>query len=319
MGNSGPHTSKSSDTGESLELGLKWGLSGMQGWRASMEDAHFAIPELSGAGWAGTAAFGVLDGHGGADVAQYSASVLPQIIGAQPSHDPQNALLAAFFKTDERMRDVPGLDSDNQGCTANVCLVSKEHIVVANAGDSRAVLCRGGRSVPLSEDHKPSLRRERDRIARAGGVVVDTGDMGGPRVMGDLNLSRSLGDFRHKQDLSLNAAEQIITCKPDINTFYRQPNDEFMLLACDGVWDVLSSEDAVEFIRSRIGATLTDSDSITEVVEELLDACLSPDLRSTRGLGGDNMTAVLIVFNNQGVTWGMRHIAGALGCYSFSQ
>jgi len=316
MGNSGPHTSKSSGTGSALGNGLQWGFSGMQGWRASMEDAHFAIPALSGPGWEGTAAFGVLDGHGGADVAEYCASVLPQMIGAQPSSDPQNALLASFFKVDERMREIPGLNSDDQGCTAVVCCVTKEHIVVANAGDSRAVLCRGGRAVALSEDHKPSLRRERDRIVKAGGVVVDNpADLGGPRVNGDLNLSRSLGDHRHKLDPSLNAAEQIITAKPDINTYYRQPNDEFMFLVWNGVWDVLSSEEAGSFIRERLGSDMRkDTVSLSQIVEELLDACLSPDLRSTRGLGGDNMTAVLVVMDNQGHTWGVRHFVGALGC-----
>lgn len=289
----------------------------MQGWRASMEDAHFAIPGLPGQGWEGTAAFGVLDGHGGSDVAKFCANRLPQMIADQSSHDPSNALTAAFYKLDEVLRETPNIDAESQGCTAVVSCVSKEHIIVANAGDSRAVLCRGGKAVALSEDHKPSLAREKNRIARAGGVVLQIdGDRGGPRVMGDLNLSRSLGDLRHKQDTSLNAAQQIITSTPDIHTYARQPNDEFMILACDGVWDVLSNEDVVHFIRQRLPMTPNTNVSLSQILEDMLDACLSPDLNSTRGLGGDNMTAVLVTFDNDGMQWGMRHFFPFFGCHA---
>lgn len=282
-----------------------------------MEDAHFAVPSLAGQGWEGTAAFGVLDGHGGADVAKYCAGQLPLMIADQSSHDPQNALVAAFYKIDEELTKMTHIDSDGQGCTAVVCCVTKENIVVANAGDSRAVLCRGGRAVALSEDHKPSLARERSRIAKAGGQVIElAGDRGGPRVQGDLNLSRSLGDHRHKQDRSLNAAQQIITSTPDIKTFHRQPNDEFMVVACDGVWDVLSNDDVVTFIRQRLPLTPNTNVSLSQILEDMLDACLSPDLHRTQGLGGDNMTAVLVTFDNQGVEWGMRHMVSFLGCHA---
>lgn len=315
MGNSGPHTSKESGVGAASDLGLKWGHSGMQGWRASMEDAHFAIPTLNG--WGQTAAFGVLDGHGGADVSKYCARQLPEIIAAQSSRDPSTSLATAFYKLDDILAGQSSIDANSQGATACVTLVSKDRIIVANAGDSRAVLCRGGRAVALSEDHKPSLRREQNRIAAAGGMVTSPGpsDRGGPRVMGDLNLSRSLGDHRHKQDSSRNAAEQIITCTPDVTIYNRQPNDEFLLLACDGVWDVLSNEDAVSFIQQRLPLTPNTGVSLTQILEDMLDACLSPDLIRTQGLGGDNMTAVLVTFDNQGVNWGMRHITSFLGCH----
>lgn len=313
MGNAGPSTAKQSGSGIAFALGLKWGHSGMQGWRASMEDAHFAIPSMPGEGWETHAGFGVLDGHGGADVAKFCASQLPHMIASHPSNDPPHAIIMSFYKMDEVLREMPTIDADGQGCTACCCLLNKDYIICGNAGDSRAVLCRGGKAVPLSEDHKPSDRREQNRISKAGGVVVSVGG-GCPRVNGDLNLSRSLGDLRHKQDKSLNAAEQIITSTPDVRTFHRQPNDEFMLLACDGVWDVLSNEDAIGFIRERLPMTPNTNVSLSQILEELLDACLSPDLRSTGGIGGDNMTAVLVCFDNAEIKWGVRHITSLLGC-----
>lgn len=314
MGNTGPNTRKESGTGKAPAIGLRWGVSCMQGWRNSMEDAHFAIPSLQGNGWDGTAAFGVMDGHGGADVAKFCVQELPGLISAYPISDPHIGFEAAFYKVDEALERTSSIDAESQGCTAIVCCVNKSKIFVANSGDSRAVLCRGGKALPLSQDHKPTLGSERDRIAAAGGVIVQCeGDIGGPRVMGDLNLSRSIGDLRHKQDKSRNAAQQIITCKPDVRTLHRQPNDEFMVLACDGVWDVLSSEECINFIRQRLSPSQTTS-SLSEILEDMLDHCCSPDLNRTRGLGGDNMSAILVTFDNETVTWGLRHATSLLGC-----
>jgi len=287
----------------------------MQGWRPTMEDAHFAVPNLGGQGWNGIAAFGVLDGHGGSDVAKFCAKEMPPLIANQNSQNIENALTMTFYRLDEVLEERTYLDAEHQGCTACVCLVSKDYLICANAGDSRAVLCRGGRAVPLSEDHKPSLAIEHRRITRAGGCVMTVeGDRGGPRVQGDLNLSRSLGDLRHKQNKSLNAAQQVITCTPDVRFFHRQPNDEFMLLACDGVWDVLSNEDAISFIRRRLTQKTADENALTKILEDLLDTCLSPDLHRTNGLGGDNMTAVLVIFNNQDIAWSVRHFIPFFGC-----
>lgn len=84
--------------------------------------------------------------------------------------------------------------SEGVGCTANVVLITKKSIIVANAGDSRSVLCRAGQAIQLSYDHKPENPLESQRIARAGGMIING------RVNGGLNLSRSLGDFAYKQD-----------------------------------------------------------------------------------------------------------------------
>ena len=99
------------------------------------------------------------------------------------------------------------------GCTANVLLVTPTHFYVANSGDSRSVLCRKGKAIALSEDHKPESEIEERRIKKAGGNIV----MG--RVNGGLNLTRSFADFAYKQNKSLPWDEQMITCKPDVKKF----------------------------------------------------------------------------------------------------
>lgn len=83
----------------------------------------------------------------------------------------------------------------------------------------------------LSEDHKPESAVESARIKKAGGVI----QMG--RVNGGLNLSRSFGDFDYKQNKNLDYSEQMITCKPDIKVEARKPEDEFIIMGCDGIWE----------------------------------------------------------------------------------
>ena len=100
--------------------------------------------------------------------------------------------------------------SSHTGCTANVVLITPSQYIIANAGDSRSVLCRRGKAINLSFDHKPESSTEETRIRKAGGVI----QMG--RVNGGLNLTRSFGDFDYKKNEKLGWHEQMITCKPDI-------------------------------------------------------------------------------------------------------
>ena len=97
------------------------------------------------------------------------------------------------------------------GATAVVAVMIGKTLMVANAGDSRAVLCRDGAAFALSYDHKPQQEREMNRIRRAGGFVNQFG-----RVNGNLNLSRSVGDLKYKQAHFLPPAEQMITAEPDV-------------------------------------------------------------------------------------------------------
>jgi serine/threonine protein phosphatase PrpC len=184
--------------------------------------------------------------------------------------------------------------ADHVGCTANVVLVTSTKLICANAGDSRSVLCRDGRAVELSHDHKPNHHIEKSRIEAAGGYVEAI--TGGPRshyrVNGNLNLSRALGDLEYKKRTDLGPDQQIISGTPDVLTETITPQDEFLVCACDGVWDVMTNQEVVDFVRVRMqrrrGA------SISEIVEELLDKCISPDPKETQGLGCDNMTCVIV-------------------------
>lgn len=171
------------------------------------------------------------------------------------------------------------------GCTSVVAVIVGRTLVVANAGDSRAVLCRaGGLTEPLSFDHKPLQNREMNRIINAGGFVNQFG-----RVNGNLNLSRSIGDLKYKQVPGISPAEQMITAEPDILTTSLRTGDEFIVLGCDGIWDCLSNEECVKYVRDRIDKKLPH-----EIGIEMLDEIVSADPRASQGIGGDNMTIMII-------------------------
>lgn len=126
------------------------------------------------------------------------------------------------------------------GCTAVTAHVHNGVIHVANAGDSRAVLSRGGEAIPLSHDHKPNDELEGARIRLAGGFVQDN------RVNGNLNLSRAIGDMEYKQAKDeqqnlLPPERQQVSVVPDVKTMPVDPEMEFIILACDGIWDVMSN------------------------------------------------------------------------------
>lgn len=172
------------------------------------------------------------------------------------------------------------------GCTSIVVVFVGRQYYVANAGDSRAVLGRrGGRAIPLSEDHKPIHKTEMDRITKAGGFVNRFG-----RVNGNLNLSRSIGDLKYKQIPGLRRCEQMITAEPDVKQFtFDSDVDEFIIIGCDGIWDCLSNEEAVNFVLQRI-----HHQPPQKILEEMLDQIVSKDPSATMGIGGDNMTCIII-------------------------
>ncbi|CAJ1952111.1 unnamed protein product [Cylindrotheca closterium] len=151
------------------------------------------------------------------------------------------------------------------GATAIVAVLTGRILTVANAGDSRAVLCRaGGKTEALSFDHKPQQQVESSRITKAGGFVNQF-------VPG------------------IPPADQIITSEPDILQVVLHPEDEFIILGCDGIWDCLSNENAVQFVRDRINTRTP-----TEIGIEMLDEIISDDPRVTQGIGGDNMTIMIV-------------------------
>lgn len=150
-------------------------------------------------------------------------------------------------------------------------------LAVANCGDSRALICRAGKVVELSEDHKPELPGEAERIRKAGGYVAAVGPC--HRVDGwGLNLSRALGDFHYKARLDLSVEEQKVIAVPEIRILTLTDEDEFLVLGCDGCFELNTSQQVVDIVREGLQSGL----SVKKAAEFLLDRSCSPNIVKTR-------------------------------------
>ncbi|USP76529.1 hypothetical protein yc1106_03803 [Curvularia clavata] len=285
-----PVVDKKSENGDGESL--IYGVSSMQGWRISMEDAHAAVLDFNAEDTKGTptdkrlAFFGVYDGHGGDKVALYAGEQLHKIVAKQEAFkqgDIKKALQDGFLATDREILSDPKYEEEVSGCTASVGVVTKDKIYVANAGDSRTVLGVKGRAKPLSFDHKPQNEAEKARIQAAGGFV----DFG--RVNGNLALSRAIGDFEFKKSADLPPEQQIVTAYPDVEIHDINQDDEFLIVACDGIWDCQSSQAVVEFVRRGIVA----KQDLASICENMMDNCLASN-SDTGGVGCDNMTMIIV-------------------------
>lgn len=262
--------------------------SSMQGWRVEMEDAHtIQLPVDSDSD---SAFFAVFDGHGGSRFATYCSEHLHKELLSNTNFREGKygcALKSSFLSLDRKLQEDVSLNFQYElgGTTAVAVLVKENQIFCANAGDSRAVASVAGSVQELSFDHKPYNPVEESRIYKAGGWIEFN------RVNGNLALSRAFGDFNFKGNPELEQNEQIVTVDPDIVAVDITSDHEFMVLACDGIWDVMSNQEVVDFVRQRVARQIAPP----LICEALLDHCLAPDCRMG-GLGCDNMTIVLACF-----------------------
>ncbi|KAI0358027.1 protein serine/threonine phosphatase 2C [Trametes cingulata] len=291
---------------------LEWGVANAKGPRRRMEDAHSIVVPFGKV--PGQGLFAVFDGHCGKRAAEWCGEHFPQYLESAMEVDRKygipEALKEAFHKADASIQELhkKTLGPVRSGCTAVVALVLLEPrdqsdsegqsrftstapavprslfakrrsdprrsdpaavrrvLYTANAGDSRAVLCRGGKAVRLTRDHKASDPDEANRIESRGGTVL------AGRVDGKLAPSRGLGDHHLRTD---------VESAPFVARTEIGDDDEFLILACDGLWDVIDDEEAVDLVR--------DFDDPEDAAKELLkDAYLRES--------GDNVTIIVVRF-----------------------
>lgn len=139
----------------------------------------------------------------------------------------------------------------------------------------------------MSDDHKPDNAEEKARIEAAGGFVEEN------RVNGSLALSRALGDFEYKGKDDMPFTEQAVTCDPEVRQVTRQTNDAFVVLACDGIWDCLTSEETVQQVRESLAGVQEDQ-PVSPIIESMFDRIIAKDILSSAGVGTDNMTCVVV-------------------------
>ncbi|KAL2230285.1 protein phosphatase 2C 37-like [Sesamum indicum] len=260
-----PFDLSASPSGSQSELCLfperpKFGMTSVCGRRRDMEDAVAIHPSFCGHDRSfpgGLHFFGVYDGHGCSHVATRCKDRMHEIVRDEfqngGSSSWEQTMFESFSKMDKEVVEccsgrngfsastcrceLQTPQCDAVGSTAVVAVVTPDKIVVSNCGDSRAVLCRNGVAIPLSVDHKPDRPDELNRIQEAGGRVIF---WDGPRVLGVLAMSRAIGD---------NYLKPYVISEPEVTITERTAEDECLILASDGLWDVVSNETACGVAR----------------------------------------------------------------------
>lgn len=265
--------------------------------------------------WPKCSFFGVYDGHGGAACADFLRDHLHQFIIKAPTFpwNPKEALRTGFREAEKTFVGTVAARSqehvtEKSGSCALVMLVVDDWCYVANVGDSRAIMSgeRGKRLFLLSKDHKPGSEDERKRISEAGGSIYQSQtwqyrptaeglrkepNLGPVRLLpGRLSVSRSFGDAEAKIE-RFGGNPSVLIATPDIRSFKISSDHDFVLLGCDGIFDMMTNKEAVaeawSSLAQRREATVHRQCSVA--VENVLRSAM--ERRSM-----DNVTVVMVAF-----------------------
>ncbi|KAF9060650.1 protein serine/threonine phosphatase 2C [Rhodocollybia butyracea] len=295
----------------------KIGVHEAQGLRPTMEDTHAFVVDFDSV--CGQGYFGVFDGHGNKLVSEWCGHEFHQIflkcIRENPDLNATDVLKKSFLAADEILGKMSedSEELESSGSTAVVAFLRiedtdgsqnfplvdfppsppnpNEHVsklklppqdahrvfYCGNVGDARCVMSRNGIATRLTHDHKPSDSDEQARIRGAGGIVLRG------RVFGTLAVSRSLGDHLRYESLKL---KDLVIGTPYISRTSLKQDDEFCIIACDGLWDVVTDQEAIDLVRN-----VDDPERASEI---LVNYALKNDNMISR----DNVTVMVIRFNS---------------------
>ncbi|GAB4841815.1 hypothetical protein Ancab_022550 [Ancistrocladus abbreviatus] len=265
------------------------------GPRRFMEDEHIRIDDLSlhlGSFLRcpkPSAFYGVFDGHGGPDAAAYVKENLMKFFLEDDSfpqasdvdevflEEVENSIRKAFLLADLALADDSSISSSS-GTTVLTALIFGRLLVVANAGDCRAVLCHKGEAIDMSQDHRPIYPSERRRVEELGGYVDDG------YLNGVLSLSRALGDWDMKFP---KGSPSPLIAEPEFRQIMLTDDDEFLIIGCDGIWDVMTSQHAVSIVRRGLRSHDDPEQCAKDLIVEALrlNTC-------------DNLTAIVVCFSS---------------------
>jgi serine/threonine protein phosphatase PrpC len=233
--------------------------------KSYMEDGFCAVPNLTPT----AAFFAVYDGHSGREAVDFIQLQLHNNLlqGLQAGISVVEAFTNAYRVTDQQLAEMEIMKAGSTSVTALITMEGNTRVLhVANAGDARAVLCKGGKAQRLSFDHKVEVESETARIEAAGGVIL------WGRVQGQTMVSRSLGDHDLKKFVISDPFYHKQALHPTMG--------DFLIIACDGIWDVFSDQQAVDVVRGG-----TDPQAMSA---KLVDAAIAAKCK-------DNITAMIVM------------------------
>lgn len=304
-----PIRDKATEEGENSQL--KYASCGMQGWRKRMEDSHIADLSIGGTN---CHAFGVFDGHGGKEVAQWVKKKFSDELSKNKNFKSQNyskALSENFLRMDSLMVESQGkqelkeearkskLDDEKQGKDdsknknemfrslfdpkaqddCDVAMYTGCTATVCLLDDKKAYFANAGDSrIVICKNgvaYAMTVDHKPELDEERTRIYKADGWVADGRVKGNLNLSRSLGDLEYKQNKKISAEDQMITANPELTSCDLKDVD-FIFLGCDGVYDCLTNQEIVDFINARLKKN--PSIKLTKILEEMLDQILAPDI-----------------------------------------
>jgi len=258
----------------------------LKGARPQNEDAHEIIINLDGNNSKNKDInlYAVFDGHGGKQVSAYLKEQLPKFFTDKRIEYPvgKRYIVNVYDHIQKSLAAFPY--SKYTGSTGLVVIHFKyegdDYLNVINNGDCRCVLCRDNFAMPLTKDHKPNWPEEHRRIAALGGKIEFDGfDW---RIK-DLSVSRAFGDIE---------ATPYVTHRPDLFRYKLDKADKFIVLACDGEFDVLSNSDVINFVLMNC----YDSDLKTRINKNMNIAKKLAEYAIKRG-STDNVSCIVVFFD----------------------
>ncbi|CAG9334222.1 unnamed protein product [Blepharisma stoltei] len=247
--------------------------------------------------WPDCSFFGLYDGHGGHLCSNFLKENLHHFI-LDNHHfplSPKKAIIHGFEKAEAKFTELAKLKGDNSGSCPLVVLIVGKKCYIANVGDSRAILStqKGNETYNLSRDHRPADEAEHNRIRAAGGQVyisskLNVKDHKAYRIFpGGLNVSRTIGDLNAKIE-EHGGIPNVISSQPEIRTLKIKNDHDFIMMGCDGIFDVLSTKEVIETIWK---SSVEEENMVSNACRKGVEAVISESMRKR---SSDNLTAIII-------------------------
>lgn len=233
--------------------------------------------------------FAIFDGHGGKEISKHmNETVTPHFMGKQVAYPLSKKYVYTLYDNIQKeLKTIPA--SNSSGTTALVVVNFKtgddHYINVINLGDCRCIICRDNFAMPLTKDHKPNWPEERHRIEKIGGTITFDGT---DFRIKDLSVSRAFGDVD---------AAPFVTYKPDVFRYKLDKNDKFLVMACDGLWDVLANWEVTNFVLLQCYDNTTKNriNKNVNIAKKLAEMALQKG-------SSDNITVIVIFLKGESST-----------------
>lgn len=266
---------------------MKIEFASVTGKRKQNEDKHNIVQNIDGRdqNLAKLNYYGIYDGHGGKFVSKFLSEHFYKYFMDKRIEYPLKKREAnkAFNFFQNFLKKKNKEEATNSGSTCLIVLHylknNNEYLNILNVGDCRCVISNNNIAVPLTKDHKPDKPEEEHRIKQLGGNIVFDGY---DYRISDLSVSRAFGDL---------SAEPYVTCEPDLFEYMITSKDKFMIMACDGLWDVMDNQEAVDFVLK----TCYDIKTGTRNNEKINMAKRLADRALEKG-SSDNVSVIVVFF-----------------------